>query len=122
MNDFSERRLQLAEMKLSLRLMKGKGYATAIGPHLVTSDELAAHKVEATAGHVGTGFDLEMTCAVIGTRVSKGNFADMHWTFAKVIGRISHGVDVYPGDVIGSASMETGCCLELNATKKSEDP
>ena len=40
MNDFSARRLQMEEMKLSLGPAKGKDFATALGPWLVTLDEL----------------------------------------------------------------------------------
>ena len=122
MNDFSARRLQMEEMKLSLGPAKGKDFATAIGPYLVTPDEVAPYRVDAKAGHIGNAFDLEMTCAVNGVRVSKGNLADMHWTFAEIIERISYGVDVYPGDVIGSGTVGTGCFLELNGTKKRENP
>jgi len=122
MNDFSARRLQMEEMKLSLGPAKGKDFATAMGPYLVTPDELAAYRVDAKAGHVGDAYQLEMTCAVNGVRVSKGNFADMHWTFAEIIERVSYGVDVYPGDIIGSGTVGTGCFLELNGTKKRENP
>lgn len=122
MNDFSARQLQRKEMKLSLGPAKGKDFATAIGPYLVTPDELTLYRVEPKAGHVGMAYDLEMTCAVNGKRVSTGNFADMHWTFAEIIERISYGVDVYPGDVIGSGTVGTGCFLELNGTAKRKDP
>jgi fumarylacetoacetate (FAA) hydrolase len=40
MNDLSARRLQMEEMKLNLGPMKGKDFATSIGPWLVTPDEL----------------------------------------------------------------------------------
>ena len=122
MNDFSARRLQMEEMKLSLGPAKGKDFATAMGPYLVTPDELAAYRVDTKAGHVGDMFNLEMTCMVNGFPVSKGNFADMHWTFAEIIERVSYGVNVYPGDVIGSGTVGTGCFLELNGTRKRENP
>lgn len=122
MNDFSARRLQMEEMKLSLGPAKGKDFATAIGPYLVTPDELTAYAIETQAGHKGKSFALEMTCAVNGIPVSKGNFADMHWTFAEIIERVSYGVDVYPGDVIGSGTVGTGCFLELNGTAKLANP
>ena len=41
MNDFSARTLQMAEMQLNLGPAKGKDFATATGPMLVTLDELA---------------------------------------------------------------------------------
>lgn len=36
--------------------------------------------------------------------------------------RASYGVDLYPGDVIGSGTVGTGCFLELNGTGKLNDP
>ena len=46
----------------------------------------------------------------------------MNWTFAEIIERISYGVTIYPGDVIGSGTVGTGCFLELNGTGKRKDP
>jgi fumarylacetoacetate (FAA) hydrolase len=40
MNDISARVLKMEEMKLNLGPAKGKHFATAIGPWLVTPDEL----------------------------------------------------------------------------------
>jgi fumarylacetoacetate (FAA) hydrolase len=54
--------------------------------------------------------------------VSRGNVGDMDWTFAEIIERASYGVDLYPGDVIGSGTVGTGCFLELNGTGKLNDP
>jgi len=59
---------------------------------------------------------------VNGKQVSDGNLADMDWTFAEIIERASYGVDLYPGDVIGSGTVGTGCFLELNGTGKLNDP
>jgi fumarylacetoacetate (FAA) hydrolase len=55
-------------------------------------------------------------------QVSKGNLSDMDWTFAEIIERASYGVDLFPGDVIGSGTVGTGCFLELNGTGKLNDP
>jgi fumarylacetoacetate (FAA) hydrolase len=54
--------------------------------------------------------------------VSAGNLADMDWTFAEIIERASYGVDLFPGDIIGSGTVGTGCFLELNGTGKLNDP
>ncbi|MFN2440601.1 MAG: fumarylacetoacetate hydrolase family protein, partial [Chitinophagaceae bacterium] len=54
--------------------------------------------------------------------VSAGNLGDMDWTFAEIIERSSYGVDLYPGDIIGSGTVGTGCFLELNGTGKLNDP
>ena len=47
MNDLSARTLQMEEMKLNLGPAKGKDFATATGPWLVTLDELAAFEIPA---------------------------------------------------------------------------
>lgn len=116
MNDFSARTLQMEEMKLNLGPAKGKDFATAIGPWLVTPDELENFKRPAKDGHTGSTYELEMTAVHNGKEVSRGNMASMDWTFAEIIERVSYGVDVYPGDVIGSGTVGTGCYLELNGT------
>ena len=54
--------------------------------------------------------------------MSVGNLGDMDWTFAEIIERCSYGVNVHPGDVIGSGTVGTGCFLELNGTGKLNDP
>src|SRR6516225_11977252 len=62
-----------------------------------------------------------MQCRVNDIQVSDGNLADMDWTFAEIIERASYGVTLYPGDVIGSGTVGTGCFLELNGTGKLEN-
>ena len=118
MNDWSARALQMEEMKLSLGPAKGKDFATGLGPYLVTLDELAARSKKTPKGLV---FDLEMRGLVNGTRVSTGNVKDMTFTFAEILSRVSYGVDVYPGDVIGSGTCGTGCFLELNGSKITQN-
>ena len=122
MNDLSARRLQMEEMLLNLGPAKGKDFATTIGPWLVTLDELEPYEVPAKEGHTGKSWNLKMTCKVNGTPVSEGNVSDMDWTFAEIIERASYGVDLYPGDIIGSGTVGTGCFLELNGTGKLNDP
>jgi len=122
MNDMSARALQMEEMLLNLGPAKGKDFATVIGPWLVTPDELEKNKVACKPGHTGNAYNLEMLCRVNGIAVSKGNMADMDWTFAEIIERASYGCDVFPGDVIGSGTVGTGCFLELNGTGILNDP
>ena len=122
MNDFSARRLQMEEMLLNLGPAKGKDFSTAIGPMLVTPDELAPFKVDCKPGHTGNAYNLKMKCFVNGQQVSEGNLADMDWTFAEIIERCSYGVQLFPGDIIGSGTVGTGCFLELNGTGKLNDP
>jgi fumarylacetoacetate (FAA) hydrolase len=122
MNDMSARKLQMEEMLLNLGPAKGKDFSTVIGPWLVTPDELAQKVAPTKAGHTGLNYDLAMKCYVNDILVSSGNVKDMDWTFAEIIERCSYGVTLYPGDVIGSGTVGTGCFLELNGTGKRLDP
>ncbi|MDP4200290.1 MAG: fumarylacetoacetate hydrolase family protein [Bacteroidota bacterium] len=118
MNDWSARALQMEEMKLSLGPAKGKDFATAIGPYLVTRDELIPYRI---AGASGERYDLTMTASLNGKELSRGNLKDMTWTFAQIIERASYGVTLFPGDVIGSGTVGTGCLLELNGSKITDN-
>ncbi|MBT4129730.1 MAG: fumarylacetoacetate hydrolase family protein [Candidatus Marinimicrobia bacterium] len=117
MNDLSARLLQMEEMKLNLGPAKGKDFATTIGPWLVTPDELAEFKIE---NGFGVTYSLGMQAFHNGTQISEGNMKDMTWTFAEIIERASYGVELYPGDVIGSGTVGSGCYLELNGTAALE--
>ncbi len=122
MNDISARTLQMEEMLLNLGPAKGKDFATAVGPMLVTLDELEEFEVPCKENHTGKAWNLNMKCWVNGVQVSDGNVADMDWTFAEIIERCSYGVHVMPGDIIGSGTVGTGCFLELNGTGKLNNP
>ncbi len=113
MNDLSARVLQMDEMKLSLGPAKGKDFATTLGPWLVTPDELESYRVKTKFGNK---YNLEMTARHNGEIISKGNVNQMDWTFAEIIERASYGVTLFPGDIIGSGTVGTGCYLELNGT------
>lgn len=113
MNDLSARVLQMEEMLLSLGPAKGKDFATVVGPWLVTPDELEPYRIGTPFGNT---YDLRMTAFHNGKQISEGNLKDMNWTFAELIERASYGVQLYPGDIIGSGTVGTGCYLELNGT------
>jgi fumarylacetoacetate (FAA) hydrolase len=118
MNDWSARHEQMEEMKLNLGPAKGKDFATGLGPYLVTRDELSPHAVP---GPNGERHDLRMRAWVNGKQVSDGNLKDMSWTFAQIIERASYGVTLQPGEVIGSGTVGTGCFLELNGSKITDN-
>ncbi|MCE5172250.1 fumarylacetoacetate hydrolase family protein [Paenibacillus profundus] len=106
MNDWSARDIQREEVKVGLGPAKGKDFATSLGPYLVTVDELEQHRA-------GERYDLTMTARVNGVELSRGNFRDIHYTFGDMIARASADATLYPGDVIGSGTVGTGCILEL---------
>ena len=122
MNDMSARTLQMEEMLLNLGPAKGKDFTTVIGPMMVTPDELESYKSKTKDGHTGNSYALGMKCRVNGIEVSSGNMGDMDWTFAEIIERCAYGADIFPGDVIGSGTVGTGCFLELNGTGLLSDP
>jgi fumarylacetoacetate (FAA) hydrolase len=116
MNDWSARFLQMEEMKLSLGPCKGKDFATSLGPWLVTKDELPLDQTPQ-----GEVLDARMTCTVNGKLLSDGNANTMNWTFAQILQRTAYGITVAPGEVIGSGTVGTGCLLELNGSKITDN-
>jgi fumarylacetoacetate (FAA) hydrolase len=119
MNDWSARALQMQEMQMNLGPAKGKDFATSIGPCIVTIDEL---KDRTITGVKGNHFDLTMTTRINGNEVSRGNVKDMMWTFAQILERVSYGVEIQAGEVIGSGTCGTGCLLELNGSNVFDPP
>jgi len=109
MNDFSARDIQRAEMKVRLGPAKGKDFATAIGPVLVTPDEIA------------DPYALRMVARVNGETWSEGNSSLMHHKFDRIIEFASQEETLHPGDLIGSGTVTGGCGLELDRWVKPGD-
>jgi 2-keto-4-pentenoate hydratase/2-oxohepta-3-ene-1,7-dioic acid hydratase in catechol pathway len=107
MNDWSARDLQRREMKLSMGPVKGKDFATSLGPFLVTPDEIATRRA-------GCGYDLAMTARVNGTEYSRALWSDVYWSFGEMLAYASRGTELAAGDVVGSGTCGTGCILELS--------
>ena len=118
MNDLSARVMQMQEMKLNLGPAKGKDFGSTFGPWLVTKDELEPYKRPSLDGD---RYNLKMKAFVNNIQVSEDTLANMTWTFAQIIERVSYGVDIFPGDVIGSGTCGTGCFLELNGSKITDN-
>ena len=106
-NDFSARDVQRREMGLGLGPAKGKDFASAFGPYLVTPDELGGSTERP---------DAAMVARVNGHEYSRGNLADLHHTFGEMIAYASRDSRVRRGDVIGSGTVGTGCILELSSS------
>jgi 2-keto-4-pentenoate hydratase/2-oxohepta-3-ene-1,7-dioic acid hydratase in catechol pathway len=109
MNDFSARDIQFQEMACRLGPAKGKDFATALGPCLVTPDEIE---------DLGT---LTMVARVNGEEWSRGRFGTIHWSFSQMIAHVSRGEMIYPGDVFGSGTVGGGCGLEMDRYLKPGD-
>ena len=113
-NDWSARDVQRSEMKVGLGPAKGKDFASSLGPCIVTLDELS----DRATGRPGV-YDLTMAARVNNVERSRGNFKDIHYSFGEIISRVSDSTPLFPGDVIGSGTVGTGCLLELT---KGEGP
>ncbi len=107
MNDWSARDIQRREMKLSMGPVKGKDFATSLGPVFVTPDELEDTRRDKS-------FDLAMAATVNGVEYSRASLADIYWSFGEMLAYASRGTRIETGDVIGSGTCGTGCILELS--------
>jgi 2-keto-4-pentenoate hydratase/2-oxohepta-3-ene-1,7-dioic acid hydratase in catechol pathway len=106
LNDWSARDLQRQEMKVGLGPAKGKDFATSIGPWIISKDEMEPLRL-------GKGYDISMKARINGILLSEGNMKDIYYSFGEMVERASAGVTLYPGEIIGSGTVGTGCILEL---------
>ncbi|GIX48045.1 MAG: 2-hydroxyhepta-2,4-diene-1,7-dioate isomerase [Candidatus Tectimicrobiota bacterium] len=109
LNDFSARDIQMREMQCRLGPAKGKDFGTALGPWIVTRDEIGDYQ------------NLRMVARVNGEVWSEGNSRDMYHSWANIIAHLSMGETLYPSDVVGSGTVGLGCGLELDRWLKPGD-
>ena len=90
-NDFSARDAQTQEMGGQLGPAKGKDfdYGNAMGPCLVTADELK------------DPYNLTMIARVNGEEWGRGNSSSMHWKFEDLIAHVSQSETIHPGEFFG---------------------
>lgn len=100
-NDFSARDIQSREMSAWLGPAKGKDFVNALGPCIVTADE------------IGSEPDLEMICRVNGEEWGRARSSAAHWSWADMVVHVSAGEDIFPGDVYGSGTPGGCCGLDL---------
>ena len=106
-NDFSARDLQRNEMAVGLGPSKGKDFATAVGPDLISVESLR-HRIDKN-DHI----DLSMTATVNGKVLSQGNSNTMYYTWPQIVAHASRDVTLVEGELLGSGTVGTGCILEL---------
>ena len=108
MNDWSCRDIQRDEMEGGLGPCMAKP-GPSLGPRLVSADalpDLAHMREEPNAGPL-------MRAYVNKELWSEGRFGSIHWSFAQMIAHISQDTTIYPGEVLGSGTVGTGCGAEL---------
>src|SRR6266704_548948 len=107
-NDFSARDIQLYEMALTIGPSKGKDFCTAMGPCVLTMDEVDE-------------FDIACTARVNGEVWAAGTTGNRRFSFAEVLAWASYGEDVYPGEFLAVGTVGGGCGLELDRWIKPGD-
>lgn len=108
-NDFSAREVQEKVMRIGLGPAKAKDFSTGLGPWLVTPDA------------IGDPRNLRMRAWVNGELWSAGNSGDAHFTFAEMIAYAAEWQTLYPGDILASGTVGTGCGLEQDRFLKKGD-
>jgi 2-keto-4-pentenoate hydratase/2-oxohepta-3-ene-1,7-dioic acid hydratase in catechol pathway len=109
MNDCSARDVQKNEMLCRMGPAKGKDFATALGPWLVTADEWPSGAIPALAVRVN------------GAEGGRSDGIQPYWSFAAMLSHASQGETLLPGDVLGSGTFFKGCGLDQDRWIKPGD-
>ncbi|MGC5077081.1 fumarylacetoacetate hydrolase family protein [Agrococcus sp. DT81.2] len=117
MNDWSARDLQSREMRVRLGPAKGKDFGTALGPWIVTADELERH-LDAD-GFLAVRAEVRVNGELVGEDL----VSNMGWPFPELVAYASSNSRVVAGDVLGSGTVGNGGCLaELWGRRGRQDP
>jgi len=108
-NDFSARELQGKIMRIGLGPAKAKDFNTGLGPCMVTPDE------------IGDPRDLTMRAWINDELWSEGNSGSSHYTFEQMIAYASENQTLYPGDILASGTVGSGCGLEQDRFLRKGD-
>ncbi|TVT56711.1 fumarylacetoacetate hydrolase family protein [Amycolatopsis rhizosphaerae] len=100
-NDVSARDIQFYEMTMGIGPSKGKAFCNAMGPCVLTMDEVDEWSVE-------------MTASVNGELWSSGTTRHRQFSFAEVLAWASLAETVYPGEFFAVGTVGGGCGLELD--------
>ncbi|MFE2187699.1 fumarylacetoacetate hydrolase family protein [Streptomyces sp. NPDC059455] len=107
-NDVSARDIQMFEMGLTLGPSKGKDFCTAMGPCVLTMDEVDE-------------WSIEMTARVNGETWATGTTANRQFSFAEVLAWASLDEPVHAGEFFALGTVGGGCGLELDRWIKPGD-
>ena len=126
-NDWTARAIQKREMEIPLGPHKGKDFANAIGPCIVTADEMEQYRIPFSESFFesplkvpnfkGDRFDVKMTSRINGETICEGNYKTAYYNFEQMIERASeNNVNLMPGDILGSGTVGWGSLIENNFT------
>jgi 2-keto-4-pentenoate hydratase/2-oxohepta-3-ene-1,7-dioic acid hydratase in catechol pathway len=99
-NDFSARDIQMHEMNARLGPSKGKHFASAVGPRIVTLDALDARA-------------LTMRARVNGDTWTEASSETILWSIEELVAWASTGENLVAGTLLASGTVGGGCGLEL---------
>ena len=105
-NDLSARELERIELQAGFGPGKSRDFATAVGPYLVTLDDLA-DRIDSD-GHI----HLTMIARLNGKETSRGNSASMFFNWPQIIEHASRDAELCPGDLLSSGTVGGGSILE----------
>jgi 2-keto-4-pentenoate hydratase/2-oxohepta-3-ene-1,7-dioic acid hydratase in catechol pathway len=100
-NDVSARDIQVFEMSLTIGPSKGKDFCTAMGPCVLTMDEVDE-------------WAIGMSARVNGELWASGTTKNRQFSFAEVLAWASLDETVYPGEFLALGTVGGGCGLELD--------
>jgi len=106
MNDWTARDVQRREMQLSMGPVKGKDFATSLGPYLVTTDEFAPQGLRVVPSAA-------MVARVNGVEYTRSDLDTLWWSFAEMLAYAAESAPLRRGDVLGSGTCGGGCIMEL---------
>ena len=111
-NDLSARDQQMKEGPLGMGPSKGKDFdgGNAVGPYLVTADELDV-----------SSRDVRMTAKINGEVWTDSTSAGRQFSFEDLIVHVSQSETIYPGELWGSGTVTGGSGLELDRWLKPGD-
>ena len=112
-NDFSARDIQMTAGRIGMGPAPGKDWANALGPCIVTRDELGELRDQSVAVRVN------------GEERSRGRYDELvhrnplvkqgeraFWSFPEMVEHLSHAQTIHAGEVWGSGTIPGGCELE----------
>lgn len=109
LNDLSARMRQSKAMPINMGPSPGKDFGSALGPYLVTPDEIK---------DLGA---LSMRAFVNNEKWTDAKYGTVQHTFEAMIVYASHSRWLYPGDILGSGTVGGGCGAELGKFMKPGD-
>lgn len=109
-NDFSARDVQREEMSSGLGPQKSKHFLSSMSPTMVTADEILP-MVDRLQAHV----------EINGQVVSRTSTQGMRYSPGEVLAHLSRSEHLYPGELVASGTLPSGCGMETGHWLKSGD-